>query len=612
MADQGDVKALLLQVDASVELARRNLSSLERDVARSTARMDVELRKVDTAFGRMGAAAATARNLVGGFIAGIGIQGVASVGKAILQSADDIEAAAKKAGISVERYQSLTEAFRRLEIDAEAVDPILKRLNATLGQVQNSTENGATKALDRLGISAKVLKGEITTADQLLDAIADSSRRAGSDAQYAADLVDILGRRYGVDLAAALRNGGAALKQAEADIKSAGGVISELAITNLADANERIDRFVARAKISFTQFVGDALAAFESADRVIDNFILRRFGTQAGKDGAARRLFQTPEGIDLILETEREKLKTIQARGGGANYFPGAGPRRTRSQAEIDQQARIDRYTAIRNGLLARRARESAADASPVAVDRPAATPRVGRTATARGFDPFFSANLDGLSGDLARQYEGRFDVDPLIAAMIKERGGLSLEDRVAKIDEVKDAELRRIEIVAQAEEEANRERERFYDNISRNLSQAIVYGQDLGEALVNSFKAAAAEALASGLFDFLKGGGGGGVGGLFASIGAAFGAGRALGGPVMPGQVYTVGERGPEPFIPSVPGRIVSNGAMGGGGQMSLEVEVKPSPLFEVTVAQTSATAGAQAARGTVRQMFNSGIPRV
>lgn len=34
----------------------------------------------------------------------------------------------------------------------------------------------------------------------------------------------------------------------------------------------------------------------------------------------------------------------------------------------------------------------------------------------------------------------------------------------------------------------------------------------------------------------------------------------RALGGPVYPGEAYWVGERGPEPFIPDRPGRIVSN----------------------------------------------------
>jgi hypothetical protein len=41
---------------------------------------------------------------------------------------------------------------------------------------------------------------------------------------------------------------------------------------------------------------------------------------------------------------------------------------------------------------------------------------------------------------------------------------------------------------------------------------------------------------------------------------GGTYGGGLADGGPVMPGQYYTVGERGPETFVPAVPGQIVPN----------------------------------------------------
>jgi hypothetical protein len=39
------------------------------------------------------------------------------------------------------------------------------------------------------------------------------------------------------------------------------------------------------------------------------------------------------------------------------------------------------------------------------------------------------------------------------------------------------------------------------------------------------------------------------------------YGGARADGGPVTPGKYYTVGEQGPETFVPDVPGRIVPNG---------------------------------------------------
>jgi hypothetical protein len=42
-------------------------------------------------------------------------------------------------------------------------------------------------------------------------------------------------------------------------------------------------------------------------------------------------------------------------------------------------------------------------------------------------------------------------------------------------------------------------------------------------------------------------------------------GGGLADGGPVTPGKYYTVGEQGPETFVPDVPGRIVPRDFFGG-----------------------------------------------
>ena len=71
---------------------------------------------------------------------------------------------------------------------------------------------------------------------------------------------------------------------------------------------------------------------------------------------------------------------------------------------------------------------------------------------------------------------------------------------------------------------------------------------------------------LTGGFISFMKnmtGGGGGGKDGSTVAPRAAL----AIGGPVQAGSPYMVGERGPEMFIPSQGGSIVSNKKMGGGG---------------------------------------------
>lgn len=52
-------------------------------------------------------------------------------------------------------------------------------------------------------------------------------------------------------------------------------------------------------------------------------------------------------------------------------------------------------------------------------------------------------------------------------------------------------------------------------------------------------------------------------------AIGGAFGGGRAAGGPVSSGTTYLVGEKGPELFTPSTSGKIIPNGALGGGSNV-------------------------------------------
>ncbi|AGT09095.1 glycoside hydrolase family protein [Paracoccus aminophilus] len=114
-------------------------------------------------------------------------------------------------------------------------------------------------------------------------------------------------------------------------------------------------------------------------------------------------------------------------------------------------------------------------------------------------------------------------------------------------------------------------------DTLKDGLLDAIVAGNSFADVLGNVAKMLAKAALEAALFGsgpFSGGGGSGLLGGLFGSIfgggdklvGALRGAGapavlpgRANGGPVTAGQMYMTGERGPEPFVPAVNGRILS-----------------------------------------------------
>lgn len=59
----------------------------------------------------------------------------------------------------------------------------------------------------------------------------------------------------------------------------------------------------------------------------------------------------------------------------------------------------------------------------------------------------------------------------------------------------------------------------------------------------------------------------------------------RAWGGPVNAGQMYMVGERGPEMFVSGSPGQIIPNHRLGGGSSGGGIAQIVPSPYFDVVV---------------------------
>jgi lambda family phage tail tape measure protein len=87
----------------------------------------------------------------------------------------------------------------------------------------------------------------------------------------------------------------------------------------------------------------------------------------------------------------------------------------------------------------------------------------------------------------------------------------------------------------------------------------------------------------------FLQLFGGGGVFGNLLGKSAPVPGAKAVGGPVMAGQPYIVGERGPELFVPSGPGTVQANGRFGGGGitQVTYNINAVDALSFKQLVAR-------------------------
>ncbi len=119
--------------------------------------------------------------------------------------------------------------------------------------------------------------------------------------------------------------------------------------------------------------------------------------------------------------------------------------------------------------------------------------------------------------------------------------------------------------------------------SIETALTRAVKTGKlgfdDLRTSALAAMDAIAAGAVNGGLAAVFGGSASGASGGgLLAGLaGLLNGApGRATGGPVSPGRAYTVGERGPELFVPTSSGSVVAGGAGAGPRDVRVAITVQ------------------------------------
>jgi hypothetical protein len=290
----------------------------------------------------------------------------------------------------------------------------------------------------------------------------------------------------------------------------------------LADGGQAFRDLAAAANVASDAQVAALAAASEALDRTRENW---------------RRSVISIAGSAVILFEQLGQAVQLARQLGGRIPFLDA-IREVRREAELAQKFPLDRFL------------PQPPRSGPFPLQRPKSK-RLGKDSSTK-----LAKSVRERDRELAI-FQARMDNFAEVAAKLTEEAGNFTMMR----DVFKDLEPiinRTIPNLSKPFEDAAR----FARSLSDNLAQAIVNGQGIGRALVSSFKAAAAEAISSGLFRLLIGTGESGVptgliGGLFSKLGGLFGGFRASGGPVSSGRAYVVGERGPELFVPRKSGVI-------------------------------------------------------
>lgn len=185
--------------------------------------------------------------------------------------------------------------------------------------------------------------------------------------------------------------------------------------------------------------------------------------------------------------------------------------------------------------------------------------PGAGSRATASAAERERQAVLDLIDTlEFERSLIGQTAREQEIANTVRQAGAAATAAQVERIRELAgatyDAQIAQDQLNVSAEQWAS-----TIQDATRGFIDDLIAGKSAAEAFGNVLSRVADQFLTLGLNN-LFGTGGFNLAGLFGGTST-----RATGGPVYAGNPTLVGERGPEVFVPSGPGRIIPNSQVGG-----------------------------------------------
>ena len=594
---------LLVKISATTELLRQQMIAAENTVERTTKNIQRDLDKVDSGFGKIGKSSGAlasgfgkanaalssftgnlAADVVGQFGAALG-----DMAKGAFELGSSLAEASSKLGVTVDELQRYRYIADQVGISQEEMDAGLSKLNRSIGQADAGNKK-LNEAFGELNVSVRTSNGELKTAGQIMPELVAKISAIPEPAKRAALEVALFGKS-GQNLENLLGGGSDALAKLSAEFDRLGIALSKDQADQLDAAADAIAKFKAQAQGTFTIFLADALPLLNEdieATRKEIEFLIAIFKKLEALVGAG--------GKFLSNSTFAENL-ALAGRIATGNA-PGA--------------ARI-----VGNVL-------DRANAPPVA-NTPRAIqplnrfqPAPGRGPLKGGFGGVLGLGGAALTFDLSSLLAEAAAIEqigakaraalPAVAGLTQELNALGRADleRPAGVDfngasgaEQISALVAAADERLAAEQDVNKEITADYLDRMNNATQfAAAQFEDLFRGGIgdvwDNFQRIGEQVIAQVAAKFLiamlsKDGlsGAGGIGGILSSAFSSV-LGFANGGMPPVGKVSMVGERGPELFIPRVPGTIISNDnlrGIGGGATQNITINA-PGATAETVIA--------------------------
>lgn len=449
------------------------------------------------------------------------------------RSAKELTNLSRVAGVGVEDFQKMAFASKTVGIEQDKLADILKDVNDKFGDyfatgagpLADFFENIAPK----VGVTAKAFQG--LSSDQALGLYVKTLQEAGVNQQELTFYMEAIASDA-TALAPLLLNNAEAMTELGARAEALGVVLDEDLIGKSAKLRERWDEVMGAMSGRLTEFALYALQVFDRIFNLTEDEQLRELDKQL--QNSVENYEQQKKLIESLKSgTAGSYINNEEARAAAVEKATKA--LEENAKAIQENEANYDRFAKQieeRNAL-----RDFLENGLP---------PGQG-SGSGSGQGAGFKGMKDDIKGatDELINMKGAFDDLDKISNTLEQ----GLEDVfMSALDGAKSFEDQ-VKLTMQA--------------VIRELYRVLVVQQ-----LVNA---------AMGLF------GGPSTG----SLGLPFG--KASGGPVQPGQPYTVGEHGREIFVPSSAGRILSvpqsKDAISGGGDVVINQTINVTTGVQQTV---------------------------
>lgn len=557
---------LVVSVGANIAALERQMKAAGRVSEQAAEDIENRFRKVNPSISTSALTGAL-KGFAAAFTIERFIRGLADANAELVRIGDT----AKRVGLDVQRFQELQFAGRQNGLAGKDFGSGLEGLGEKLNEARQK-ENDLSQLFADNNIKLKDRKGEVIGINEALGQVANLVRNAATEFDKI-KIAEAVGLTR--DWVPLLEQGAEALNRQASAAREAGAIIDSDVIRRAKEFERDWTNAIDRWATIFKANAGSIIA-------LIDSIIGKASGLLGMVSNYANR---TAAVADIqqngVQGASRDSLEYIVKKG------------REVGNTEADLAPALKRIEELRE--LEREANRGKT-ASPLV-----ATVRAGKTTDTSSLFPEKKGAKGGKSDEeaaqdrLDRYIESLMRQNSVLDAQIATFGKSNAEKRAAvelakaqvdlnKLDaedrakviesltrEITLSEQKRTQLESlKTAQQGLVDAQKYFGNAAVDaLEDLIVNGaraEDVVKKLASSLAKAALQALLigegplAGLFGTK--GLNGAAGGLFGGINLF---GRATGGPVNAGQPYRVGERGPETFVPTSPGKIIPAGRAGG-----------------------------------------------